>query len=467
MELFVIGQGFDKIKVGTQVNKISAAQYYNGIGFKYVVCNLWEYLSFVKKFKDRRVIMKTVWLVNPYGPIEGEKWRAYSFNQFGKYLSRNGFNVIWWTANFAHHFKNYRSNGWKDIEVNKNFIIRLVPTSSYKKNFSMGRFIKDVHFAKNAYKGFKNFETPDIIISADNPLTLNYPSFKYAKEKNIPIIYDQMDLWPEFMENVASQFLKPFLKIMFKPVYKQREKNYKQLSGIIALGKNYLEKAKEIEITLNEKPQALIYNGIDVENFRVQLSRKIEVPNLPKIKNENEVWCVFAGTLGPSYDILTIIECAKRFKEEKNSKIRFIIAGSGPYEAEVIKASKELPNFNFVGKLLPKELIPIYGMCDIGLATYTSNSNVDMPDKFYDYTAAGLAVINSLKGEIYEFVEKYKVGVNYKASDIHSMYKSIEILLDNEKLSLFKKNSLELAMEFDEKVQNDKLLNIIRQILSM
>ena len=66
--------------------------------------------------------MRTIWLVNPYGPIEGENWREYSFNQFGKFLSDNGYKVIWWTANFSHHFKKYRSNGWKDIEVNENFI---------------------------------------------------------------------------------------------------------------------------------------------------------------------------------------------------------------------------------------------------------------------------------------------------------------------------------------------------------
>ncbi len=32
---------------------------------------------------------KTIWLVNFYGPLEGENWREYSFNQFGKCLSEN------------------------------------------------------------------------------------------------------------------------------------------------------------------------------------------------------------------------------------------------------------------------------------------------------------------------------------------------------------------------------------------
>lgn len=46
MESFVIDQGNKKIKVGTQVNNISAAQFYIAMGFKYVSCgstyHLWR-----------------------------------------------------------------------------------------------------------------------------------------------------------------------------------------------------------------------------------------------------------------------------------------------------------------------------------------------------------------------------------------------------------------------------------------
>lgn len=46
MESFVINRGIKKIKVGTQVNNVSAAQFYNSMGFKYVSCgsmyHLWR-----------------------------------------------------------------------------------------------------------------------------------------------------------------------------------------------------------------------------------------------------------------------------------------------------------------------------------------------------------------------------------------------------------------------------------------
>ncbi|MCS7459895.1 glycosyltransferase family 4 protein [Paenibacillus doosanensis] len=412
--------------------------------------------------------MKSIWLVNPYGPIEGENWRDYSFNQFGKYLSENGYKVVWWTSNFAHHFKKFRSTGWKDIQVNNNYTIRLVPTTSYKKNMSFGRFIKDIVFAYNAYQGFCKHNKPDIIISADTPLTMSYPSFSFAKKNNVPIIYDQMDLWPEFIENAVGKKLGNFLHALFYPIYSSRRRNYNKLDGVVALGKNYLKKTFEISASLQSKPHALIYNGIDVEGFRSKMLNEVDVVGLPKTKSPNEVWCIFAGTLGPSYDIQAILECANKLDKDEEYKqiFKFVIAGSGPLEEVVKENSLRVNNLYYVGKLLPEQLIPIYNLCDIGLAAYSEMSNVDMPDKFYDYTAAGLAIINSLNGEIQEYIDKYMVGAMYTPGQFESLTAAILKTVEKNVLEQMKNNSYKLAKSFDKKVQSNKLVEVIKKVLN-
>lgn len=410
--------------------------------------------------------MKTIWLINPYGPIEGENWREYSFNQFGKYLSNQGFKVVWWTASYSHHFKKQRSNGWKDIEVNKNFKIRLVPTPSYKKNFGIGRLWKDLIFSKNAINRFKKEKAPDIIIANENPMSMGWPAFSYAKKNNIPIIYDQMDIWPEFFVGVLKNPLKRIANIILKPVYLRRNKIYKQLDGSIALGKHYLEFMHNIAPILKEKPSALIYNGIDVNEFRKHLVEEIKHPKLQILKNTEEIWCVFAGTLGPSYDIRTIIKTAEEFMKEGKKRFKFIIAGSGPFEEEVLVAERKLNNIIYVGKLLPTELIPIYGKCDIGLSTYSSGSNVDMCDKFYDYLAAGLAIVNSLKGEISEHIANQNLGVNYAAGNMDDFRKALLKLENTDILMKIKSNSMNLGIFFDKNNQNEKLLKVIDLVLN-
>ena len=146
-------------------------------------------------------------------------------------------------------------------------------------------------------------------------------------------------------------------------------------------------------------------------------------------------------------------------------EFRFLVAGSGPLEAEVQKAENRLDNLVYLGKLLPAQLIPIYGLCDIGLQTYSPGSNVDMCDKFYDYTAAGLAVINSLTGEVSEHIEKNRAGINYVAGDVDELFKAIVHFQDKNELEICKSNSFALGMTFDKNKQNEKLLYVIKQII--
>ena len=407
---------------------------------------------------------KIVWLVNPYGPIEGENWREYSYNQFGKYLSMNGYRVIWWTANFSHHFKKYRSKSWKDICVNKDYIIRLVPTSSYKKNFGVGRLIKDLKFGKNAYRKMVNIEPPNLIIATENPLTLGSPTYRYVKYRKTPYIYDQMDIWPEFIINKVPRGFRWIANILFFPAKKKRARIYDEMNGCIALGKHYLEFMMKISPSLKNKPSALVYNGIDVPLFRSQLSNPIAVQGLPK-KSKDDIWCVFAGTLGPSYDIKGIVECAKMCLEKGLKEFKIIIAGSGPLEKYVFEQSQKIDNLFFVGHLLPSQLIPIYGSSDIGLCAYSASSNVDMCDKFYDYTASGLAIINSLRGEIAEHIDELHLGINYDVKNANSLFKAVSSYLDRETLQNAKRQSFIAGSFFDMNNQNRKLLDVIEKII--
>lgn len=410
--------------------------------------------------------MKTIWLVNPYGPIEGENWRNYSFNQFGKFLSNNGYNVIWWTSNFAHHFKKFRSESWADITVNENYIIRLVPTSSYQKNNSIGRLKKDIIFGKEAEKEFSKCEKPDLIIEYLNPLTMGSPTYKYAKKNKIPVIVDQMDVWPEFIEKQASKYLRPFLHLMFQPVYKRRISVYRNASGYMALGKHYLDFAQNVDKNGTKKPSALVYNGVNTGVFRKLMSGNIPEKLANVEKKEGEIWFIFAGTFGPSYDVNNIIRCAER-AEKDDHNIKFIFAGSGPLMRDIMQAEESLNNVVYLGALLPEQLAPVYDKCDVGLATYSAGSNVDMPDKFYDYTAAGLAVINSLTGEVHEFINKENVGINYKGGNLESLYSAIiNICKSNADLKIMNKNSWRLGNMFNSEEQNKHLLELIDNILS-
>jgi hypothetical protein len=110
-----------------------------------------------------------IWLISPYGPIPGEGWRDDRFNIIGDVLAAAGHNVLWWTPNFSHHFKPFRSEGWDARLLSPRFRVRLVPTTPYSRNVGLGRLRYAAVFARRVYR--RAFRRP-----AGRPLLSTVPA---------------------------------------------------------------------------------------------------------------------------------------------------------------------------------------------------------------------------------------------------------------------------------------------------
>jgi len=407
-----------------------------------------------------------IWLINPYGPIPNESWRDYSFAIMADALVQAGHDVIWWTSNFSHHFKKYRSSGWADVRVKEHFKIRLVPTPSYKHNVSIRRFIRDAVFSYRTYVRGKELSSPDCIVYYESPLSFGYAGQKLAQFHGCPVVYDQMDLWPELIEKVFPQQLQSLVRLIFRPVYKNRKNVYARLDGAIGLAQSYLDVMLRDAPVLRSRPYTVIYNGIDVEAFRAKLKKNSFPEGVLPPKGEGEMWAVFAGSLGPSYDIPTLLKVAKKL-QGSTSKLRIIVAGDGPLRPQVAQFVLENNHsrLHYTRQLAPEELIALYNICDIGLCAYSATSNVEMPDKIYDYTAAGLPVVNSLRGEVSKVISEKQLGLQYQPGDSHDLLEKLERLADDGAMrAQMAKNSFDAGMMYDRHLQYGKLVEIIEKI---
>jgi glycosyltransferase involved in cell wall biosynthesis len=408
-----------------------------------------------------------VWIINPYGPIPSEAWRTYCFPLIAEVLTKEGHEVTWWTSNFAHHFKKFRSDGWADIEVSKGFRIRLVPTTGYHRNIGFGRVLRDAVFAFRTYRKGKSEPRPDLIIYSESPLTFGYAGQRLADHHGCSVIYHQMDLWPELIVEAAPSWLRHVVKSVLWPVYAIRKRTFSRLSAVTALAKPYLESVFDVAPVMRNKPCAVIYNGIDVEAFRKNMHFSDVPASRFPMKKADDVWAVFAGSLGPSYDIGVMCEVAVSLAA-MGSNIFIVIAGDGPLRSLVQSTERGdagPANIFYAGQLSPAELAVLYSQCDIGLCAYSSSSNVEMPDKIYDYTAAGLPVLVSLRGEVARIVASERIGFSYEAgSATDLLIKLLEISSDSEAMVQMSKASSRIGMHFDKNVQYNKFVDVINMV---
>lgn len=395
--------------------------------------------------------MKTIWLVYPYGILSSGTQEIRQL-RYGRKLAEHGYRVIFWTSNFSHESKTFVSDVWKKVKIDKNLYMELVPTSSYKKNISLRRVLSEFNYAKNLKNAIYKTEEPDLIITSGTGMSSAFwPVWPYMQEKNVPVIYDIMDItmFDTFIGS-KSKLLVPMGKAVADVMRKREWNFYHHVSAITGLGKHQVDYA--VERTGNKNiPHFLLYNSIHVKEFRTKMKKNLPV-SLPE-KKDREIWCIYAGSLGPSYDLKGLIEAAE-IAERRKDNLRFIVAGMGPEDYLIREADKRLSNLTFLGKMDVNDLPALYKRCDIGLCTYGPFSTVDMPDKFYDYTAAGLAMVSSLKGESVEHILKAKAGVQYKAGDSEDLYKKICEVSEN--IEEYKKNSYDLAeyFDFDKRIGN-------------
>jgi glycosyltransferase involved in cell wall biosynthesis len=415
----------------------------------------------VPSLKRRRL---RIWLFNPYGPLPDEGWREYSYVTIGSALAAAGHEVVWWTSNFSHHFKTIRSASWEDRKLSCGLTIRLVPTPGYRRNIGLGRLARDLLFGVRAYRRAAKLERPDVIVTSEPATMAGFAGVRLADKTRAALIYDQMDLWPELIEQTLPKRLRPLGHRLLWPVYRYRQAMFRKLDGAIALARPYLDSVVRELPAGDHIPTLLVYNGIDVLAFRAQMKRPLP-SDIGAQFGRPGLKAIFAGSLGPSYDIDVMIDTARTLARF-NEGITIYIAGDGPGRQRVEQAAASCHSLVYLGKVSSDLLSGIYAKCDVGLACYSAGSNVEMCDKFFDYSAAGLAMINSLVGEVSEWIERADLGLQYRAGDAASLTEALREMAANERqIAIWKANSVAIAATFDKAAQHAPLSDWIESIV--
>jgi glycosyltransferase involved in cell wall biosynthesis len=389
-----------------------------------------------------------IWIVNPYGTLPSEGWREYRSAMLARALQKRGHQVIWWIANFEHRSKKFRESVTQDPLLPDGIQIRCLPTNAYRKHVGLGRIKFESRFGHGFANAAVNEERPDAIILAEPSLFFGLPVRKFAKEFNIPIIVDVIDLWPELFHILLPRPLKVFGKLVFSPLYRRRKNLILQSKGVAAVAGNYRDAVMAGQPT---KPTGVFYWGVDVAMFQAARNSK----KRPELFNRwpaqyDGLTVVYAGTLGAAYDIGTVCEAARALCNKTDVPVRFIFAGDGPLKPTVEKLAHDFPQqVAFVGSMPAEDLIPFYLNSDVGLCSYARGSTVSMPIKVFDYLAAGLAVASSLDGEIKTLVEA-GCGVQYVAEDPDNLARRLETLAQNKKLAVtIKSKAHDRSVDFD------------------
>jgi glycosyltransferase involved in cell wall biosynthesis len=125
----------------------------------------------------------------------------------------------------------------------------------------------------------------------------------------------------------------------------------------------------------------------------------------------------FVGSFGSSYNLRSICEVAETCFSGGDDHVHFVLAGDGDQYMDIVRRAARLPNVTLTGWIGQKALKDLLDASDVGLAPLRSVRDA-MPNKPYEYFAAGLPILSSLEGEMETLIDRHDVGFSYRDGDV-------------------------------------------------
>lgn len=381
-----------------------------------------------------------------------------------KALALRGHKVTWWISDFIHRSKNYRAKGLlNEPMLSENVRIISVHSTSYTRNISLARIKYEENYGKEFLRLAELETAPDLIVMGDPALFFGKSILAYRNSVGCRLILDVIDLWPELFTFALPKWVQPISRLIFYPLYQRRRNLVSLCDGVVAVSRDYLNTVLSGQKKLIAN--RIVYWGIDTNgHYAAKVNHKLN-NELILFKSRFALTAVYAGTLGDAYDIDIIIEAIKQSKSQ-NLPIGFVVAGDGPRkEIFMDMAVSYSSHLYFAGALPASDMTTLYRNCDVGLMTYVSESTVAMPIKFFDYLVGGLAILNSLDRDVRDIIIDNEVGLNYLPTNCNDFLEKLKALaLDQQRLTLLKKNSQALAINYDTRLQYEAFTKFIENI---
>lgn len=295
-------------------------------------------------------------------------------------------------------FVNGRRRGWVDG-------IDVIELDLAYSNHD-GLFKRALTFLKFAWRSvvLAMREPYDLVFATTTPLTAGIPGIAARWLRGKPFVFEVRDLWPELPR--AMGVIRNPLVLQAMSVLEWV--SYRSAHALVGLSPGIVE-----GITHRGVPRervALVPNGCDLDLFDQNAN-----PWRPEGVAETDLLAVFAGTHGMANGLDAVLDAAAELKRRNRGDIKLLLIGNGKLKPALQERAKreQLDNVVFHDPVNKSRLAGLMASTDVGLqvlanvpAFYFGTS----PNKFFDYIAAGLPVLNNYPGWLAGMINDSQCG---------------------------------------------------------
>ena len=268
-------------------------------------------------------------------------------------------------------------------------------------------------------------EKYDLVFATTTPLTAGIPAIFARWFRHKPFVFEVRDLWPELPREMGV--IRNPLILWAMSVLEWL--SYHSADRCIALSPGIAEGIARRGIA--ESRITMIPNGCDIDLFRGAVE-----PWRPAGVEAGDLLAIFAGAHGLANGLDAVLDAAAVLQSRGRDDIKLLLVGEGRLKPglEARAASEELRNVIFHSPVDKFRLAGLLDGADIGLqilanvpAFYYGTS----PNKFFDYIASGLPVLNNYPGWLADMIAQADCGFAVPPQDASTFADALERAADD------------------------------------
>lgn len=341
----------------------------------------------------------------------GYEEKGYTrFRTICQMLRQAGYEVDLITTSFQHWEKAQRDRESFPYEM-YDFGIVFIDEPGYSRNIDPSRLVSHAVAAKNLTAYLEHAPAYDLVYAEVPPNDVALSAARYAESRGIPFVTDVNDLWPEAMRMVLD--VPVVSDVLFSGLEHDAREVYRRASGVVGTSDEY--SMRPFSDCDPSTPRKTVYVGNDLDEFDAG-AREFS-PGIAK--PDDEFWVTYAGTLGTSYDIPTLIRASEILEAAGFDDIKVKVLGSGPDEDQLHAQAEGCDcNVEFLGYMPYAQMAAYLTLSDVTVNSLVRKAPQSIVTKVGDYLAAGIPMVNT--GSSVEFRDKVIAdgfGMNVEAED--------------------------------------------------
>ena len=378
-----------------------------------------------------------IWLVTVGEPLPVDEGppRLLRAGLLARYLAQSGHAVTWWSSTFDHQRKRLRAPSLAESSLPDGTALILLHGRPYRTNVSLARMGNHRDIAREFGALASTRVVPDVILCSYPPVEICDEAVAYGAARQIPVVLDVRDLWPDAFLHLAPKWLWPMARVALQSLFSQSARACRGALALFAITDAFLDwglaragrsrNAWDATFPMaysNEVPDSHSVRAAEAQWDRTG------------VKRDRPIAC-FIGTFGKQFDLESVVEAA-RVTRTTAPDLLWVLCGAGDRFERYRRLARGLENTVLPGWVERPAIHSLLRRAKVGIAPYRNTRDfvMSVPNKPIEYLSAGLPVVATIGGVLREKIVDPGAGISVPPGNPQALASAVvDLVRDKER----------------------------------